>query len=508
MRDITIGETIDVKFTTTEPDTGLPATLSGTPVVSAYVGNSTTQITAGITLSADFDGVTGLNNVRVVATSGNGYTDGSDVSLVITTGTVDAVSAVGYVIEQFTIGRGAAFTRLGAPAGASVSADIAAIEAQTDDIGAAGAGLTAVPWNAAWDAEVQSECADALTAYDPPTNTELIAEIDAVQADIAGITAGTSPDVLVDTTIATLATQTSFTLTAGSADDDAYNGMAVIFTDQATAAQKWVCFVSDYTGSTKTVTLESAPGFTIATGDEVAIMAAGGSTSVPVTAALADGGITAAKIASDAFTAAKFAADVTTEFQSGLATAAALATVDSNVDAILLDTAEIGTAGAGLTNINLPNQTMDIVGNITGNLSGSVGSVTGAVGSVAGAVGSVTGAVGSVTGNVDGNVTGTIGGLATQAKADVNAEVDAAVADLVSGVITGAAATGTLSTTQATTDLTGYADDQFIGRIVIWLSGACEGEASDISDYANTGGLLTFTALTIAPGNGDTFKIV
>ena len=54
------------------------------------------------------------------------------------------------------------------------------------------------------------------------------------------------------------------------------------------------------------------------------------------------------------------------------ATAANLATVDTNVDAILIDTAEIGVAGAGLTNINLPNQTMDI----TGNLSGSVGSVT------------------------------------------------------------------------------------------------------------------------------------
>lgn len=40
--------------------------------------------------------------------------------------------------------------------------------------------------------------------------------------------------------------------------------------------------------------------------------------------------------------------------------------------------ARIGAAGAGLTNIDLPNQTMDI----TGSLSGSVGSVTGAVGSV------------------------------------------------------------------------------------------------------------------------------
>lgn len=79
---------------------------------------------------------------------------------------------------------------------------------------------------------------------------------------------------------------------------------------------------------------------------------------------------------------------------------------------IEVDTAEIGTAGAGLTNISLPNQTMDI----TGNLSGSVGSVTGAAGSV-------TGAVGSVAGNVDGS----IGSLGATAKTEVNTEVDNAL---------------------------------------------------------------------------------
>src|SRR5690606_11414812 len=36
-----------------------------------------------------------------------------------------------------------------------------------------GSGLSAIPWNSAWDAEVQSECADALNAYDPPTNAEM-----------------------------------------------------------------------------------------------------------------------------------------------------------------------------------------------------------------------------------------------------------------------------------------------------------------------------------------------
>lgn len=56
-------------------------------------------------------------------------------------------------------------------AGADVAADIIAakavvdaIKVVTDAIGATGSGLSAVPWNAAWDAEVQSECADAITA--------------------------------------------------------------------------------------------------------------------------------------------------------------------------------------------------------------------------------------------------------------------------------------------------------------------------------------------------------
>ena len=36
-----------------------------------------------------------------------------------------------------------------------------------------GSGFTAIPWNAAWDAEVESEATDALNAYDPPTNAEM-----------------------------------------------------------------------------------------------------------------------------------------------------------------------------------------------------------------------------------------------------------------------------------------------------------------------------------------------
>ena len=57
-------------------------------------------------------------------------------------------------------------TEIGSPSdfgsGASLAKNLVDIEAQTDDIGALGAGLTAVPWNATWDAEVQSEVDDAL----------------------------------------------------------------------------------------------------------------------------------------------------------------------------------------------------------------------------------------------------------------------------------------------------------------------------------------------------------
>lgn len=106
--DYDLGDTIDCKFGTVQPSTGASYTLAGTPAVAAYVGNSTTEITAGITLTADFDSRTGLNSVRVVATSANGYTAGTNVDIVITTGTVDSVSVVGQPVCSFTLRKTAA----------------------------------------------------------------------------------------------------------------------------------------------------------------------------------------------------------------------------------------------------------------------------------------------------------------------------------------------------------------------------------------------------------------
>ena len=109
--------------------------------------------------------------------------------------------------------------------------------------------------------------------------------------------------------------------------------------------------------------------------------------------------------------------------------------MDSNstrLAAIETDTTEIGAAGAGLSNINLPNQTMDIVGNITGNLSGSVGSLTGHTNQTADHTSSLT----TIGSNVDAILVDTseigtagigltnLGGMSTGMKAEVNTELD------------------------------------------------------------------------------------
>lgn len=105
MRDYALGTTFDLKFTTRSFSTGAPTTMAANATVVAYADNSTTEITAGITLTytSGFDGLAGLCNVRVVATSGNGYAAGSNYALVISAGTVGGVSVIGEVVGEFSI---------------------------------------------------------------------------------------------------------------------------------------------------------------------------------------------------------------------------------------------------------------------------------------------------------------------------------------------------------------------------------------------------------------------
>lgn len=212
---------------------------------------------------------------------------------------------------------------------------------------------------------------------------------------------GTPPDLLQSTTIATLASQTSFTLTAGSADDDAYNGALAVITDVSTSTQKAVGEVLDYTGSTKTVTLKADPGvFTMAATDNIDIVAAPNQLDTLVAGVtLADGvehGGTSATLrlgasgATPAFyvtNSSGIAARIDSSAGSSAGMriqgggAAAGIRIDGGTTGVGVQLIGGATSGDAVTltatsgvSVNAPD---GITADITGNLSGSVGSLTG-----------------------------------------------------------------------------------------------------------------------------------
>ncbi len=104
-----------------------------------------------------------------------------------------------------------------------------------------------------------------------------------LDAAISGISVGANPNVILSAEIATVGSQTSFTLATGADFNDAYNGQAIVLYDDSNNDYPSVRTVSDYVGATKTVTLSSAPDFTLGTDDSVAIFAtAPGSTGASV----------------------------------------------------------------------------------------------------------------------------------------------------------------------------------------------------------------------------------
>lgn len=165
----------------------------------------------------------------------------------------------------------------------TIDNEIAVIDGVVDNI-LVDTGTTLDGALATVDSNVDAILVDTGTSI-PGTITTVDSNVDAILVDTGTTIPGTITtidneiaviDGIVDnlaleqhvTTIATLSTQTSFTLTAGSADADAYNGWEIIVIDSATATQVAVGVVQDYAVTTRTVTLMVDPGvFTMAVGD-------------------------------------------------------------------------------------------------------------------------------------------------------------------------------------------------------------------------------------------------
>lgn len=226
----------------------------------------------------------------------------------------------------------------------------------------------------------------------------------------AAFTIGYDAAVL-NTFIATLASQTSFTLNVGPSEDSALVGHWVALHDAASAVQYSWAIVSAYTGSTKTVTLAAAPTFTIAAKDNISFMGiaplrpttpgrtldvttTGGAgidwgnvenptssvdlqntivDSVNTTANVALVGanaINAASIATNAIDDDALSADAVTAFQSGLATQVSVNTIDdfldtevaaikAKTDNLPADPADASDIAAAFTSLNTKVDTID-----------------------------------------------------------------------------------------------------------------------------------------------------
>ena len=157
----------------------------------------------------------------------------------------------------------AILTVLGTPAGVSVSADIAAVKSDTGTLVSRVTTTVVTLW-ANLTAMITGSGASAKYTTGALSN-----------APSGGGGSGSESDLMVSTTIATVTSQTVLVLTDGSADNDAYNDQLVVITDTVTSTQKARCLVLDYVGSTKTLTLVSAPVFTVAAGDAISILAIG-----------------------------------------------------------------------------------------------------------------------------------------------------------------------------------------------------------------------------------------
>jgi len=225
--------------------------------------NDTTQNDIA-TAQADLDTLTGTDGATL-ATSQPNYAPAKATALTTHDGKLDTVDGI---VDNILLD----------------TAEIGAAGAGLTEAGGTGDQLTAIPWNASWDAEVQSEVTDALNAYDPPTRAELTTDTNSILSKLLKYVQ------LMLRSDSAIATDNATELTAINADGGSGGGDYANTTESNEALR-------DYIGDGSNLT-------------------------------------------------------------------------------------EAGGDGDHLTAINLPNQTMDI----TGNLSGSVGSVTGAINTAAGTI--------------------------------------------------------------------------------------------------------------------------
>ncbi len=373
----------------------------------------------------------------------------------------------------------ARLSELDAATGGKMANQVDEIRTDTEDIqtqvGTAGAGLTGLP---------------AVTLANGAHGGAAAAITLADYSDFTGAGAS-NPNMLLSAEIGAVNSQTEFTLDTGSTVNDTYNDQAIVLYDNDNSDYPSIRVITAYVGATKTVTIDSAPDFTLDAADSVKIFVTAPGTSAPTAATVA--GAVWDKAKASHTDAGSFGEEVQAHaLSSEIPSAADIQAEMEENGASILDTIRDDLADGGRLDLILDelatqgdtNETkLDV---IAAYIDTEIGDIQGRLPAAL------------VNGRMSSDAVAISGSTDAADKLEASAET----------IETGAAAAGTLSTTAMTTDLTEVTDYHYNGRIIIWTSGVLIKQATNITDYDGTSKMLTFTAVTEAPGDGDTFIIV
>lgn len=564
------GDVLDVSVTQWLGTAAATPTVAGVPEVDVTHWLGTAAATPTVAGVPEVD-ITHLGGVAQSATDLKDFADdGYDPSTNKVQGVVLTDTVTTYTGN--TPQTGDAFARLGAPAGASIAADLVVIDNFVDDLeGRLTAARAGYLDNLNIGGAVASQASvDTVDNFLDTEIATILSDLDDIQTRLpAALTTGTSDSGTTTTMVDAARTE---------ADTDYWKGQWIRFTSGNllgqvrlitgfTPASDTITFAPATTQAVSTHTYEILPAARIDVGlwlsslpndlisgrvdSNVQAMANGVITAAVVAdgtidaGAIASDAITAAKIADNALTAAKFASgafDAVWSVAARTLTAFGFSvTVGTNNDktGYSLSAAGIQAIWDALTSALSTANSIGklLVDNINATISSrasqtsvddvdnfvdtEVAAILAAVDTEVAAIKVVTdalpnaGALTTIQSDLDNIQTRipaalTAGGNMKSDALALNGSTAAAaqLAKSAATIVSGAAIAGTLSTTQMTTNLTEATDDHYNGRIIIWTSGVLIDQATDITDYDGATKRLTYTAITEAPTAGDTFIIV
>jgi hypothetical protein len=529
--DYTAGKTVIIRFNTHKAD-GTPITLAGTPAVSVYK-NSTTESTAGVTLTVDYDSRTGLHHVAIdTSTDGTFYAAGSDFDVVITAGTVDSISVVGTVVGSFSLANRAALRPTVADRTLDVTATGAAgvdwgnVENPTTTLGLTGTTISTGQTISAVSGAVGSVtgAVGSVTGSVASVTGNVGGSVGSVVGAVGSVTGNVGGNVTGSVGSVASGGITSASFAAGAINAAAIADSAI---DRATfAADTGLQTVRSNTaqaGASTSITLDASASSTTDYYDGCTVFITGGTGVGQYRLMTAYNGTTKVATVTPAWATNPDNTSTFAILPRGIADLAAILNV-----AVSTSTAQLGVnavqaggtawgsgaitaasiASGAITSAKFASGAIDAAAIFTGAIT-STKFAAGAIDAAAIASGAITNAK-FAAGAIDAAAIAADAIGASELATDAVTEIATAVANEFATAADSVQASPTPTTTAfAGSSSLSATDDFYNGSVVVFSSGTLDGLARKITDYVGSTRTLTVSpALPSAPASAVTFRIL